>query len=331
MNKVMFLAFCIGWSVVSATSWRVNNNPAINADFATFTDAVAGVSVGDTLYIEGSLTSYGTQTFGKQLILIGPGYFLDQNDSTQAVNLNAVFDNLTIDSGAGGSMVYGLFIDNQATINANNVVFARNNVASHGYSKIILAKTNGVNNCAVIQNYSSAIGTYDNFKAAINTIISNNIVSIDIALNQYSSLIIFNNVVRNDINVWNSVIKNNIQYYSQGNGYNENTGNVFEYNLSVLPTVPSGTGNIAGIIPEDIFIDFDGTLSYSPDGKWQLKDGSLAIGHGENSVDCGAFGGLTPYVLSGLPAVPHIFEAAVPTAGSSQSGLPVTIKVKTQN
>lgn len=332
-SKILLLAI-IWWGTslpVMAASWRVNNNPAVNAHFSNFADAVTGANPGDTLYIEGSLTSYGTQTLGKKLILMGPGYFLNQNDSTQAVNLNAIFDNLTIDTGADGSEVYGLYIDNQAIINGNNVVFARNYNGGHSYSKIVLAKSNIVTNCAVMQNYCNIIGTFDNFKGAYNCMISNNIVATEIAFNQYSTLIVFNNVVKNNVNVYFSVIKNNIQYSGTGYGFYINTGNVFEYNFTIKTVTLPGTGNVSQIVPAEIFIDFDGTLGYSTDGKWQLKAGSPAIGAGENGTDCGAFGGLTPYVLSGLPAVPHIFEAIVPTAGSTQSGLPVTIKVKGQN
>lgn len=332
-NSQLFLllamAMCIN-SGVNATSWRVNNNPAVNAHFSSFQDAVTGASAGDTLYIEGSLTSYGTQSFGKKLIIIGPGYFLNQNDSTQAVNLNAIFDNLTIDTGADGSMVSGIYVNNQAIINAGNVIFSRNNVSLYGTSKILLAKTNSINNCAIIQNYCQTIST-DNTKAVLSCMICNNIVLNVITCNTYSSVVIFNNVVRMQVDVYNSVIKNNIHYYLNGGGFMLNTGNVFQCNITAKATPPAGTGNIGGVTSENVFIDYAGTLGYSNDGKWQLKTDSPAIGAGEGGTDCGAFGGLTPYVLSGLPAVPHIFEAIVPTAGSSQSGLPVTIKVKGQN
>ncbi|MCK4754754.1 MAG: right-handed parallel beta-helix repeat-containing protein, partial [Calditrichia bacterium] len=59
-----------------------------------------------------------------------------------------------------------------------------------------------------------------------------------------------------------------------------------------------------------------------------LKNGSPAIGAGSGGTDCGAFGGLSPYILSGIPNLPHIYEADVPASASSESGLQVTIKVK---
>ena len=50
-----------------------------------------------------------------------------------------------------------------------------------------------------------------------------------------------------------------------------------------------------------VFVDYSGTLGKSDDAKWKLKAGSPAIGAGVSGVDCGVFGGVTPYVLSGVP------------------------------
>jgi hypothetical protein len=66
----------------------------------------------------------------------------------------------------------------------------------------------------------------------------------------------------------------------------------------------------------------------STDGRWEMKAGSPALGSGSGGVDCGAFGGSTPYILSGVPNLPHIYEADVPASATSSSGLQVSIKVK---
>jgi len=109
--------------------------------------------------------------------------------------------------------------------------------------------------------------------------------------------------------------------------------NYVAYNLvsGSLPPNPPGPGNVSNVDMNFVFIDFNGNLDYSTDGKWQLDPDGPAAGAGEEGVDCGMFGGLTPYVLSGLPPVPRIYEANIPLSGSSVSGLPVTIKVKSQN
>ena len=335
MKHLIFFLFLIGFTAANATSWRVNNNPAVNADFSTFEAAVAGASAGDTLYMEGSQFVYGVCTLTKPLVIIGPGYYLTENDSTQVNNLEAMFTSFTIDSTASGSKIFGCWFEDKVYISGSEVLFARNWVygpSGNGVG-IYVGKENDVINCSVIQNFCNNIkgGYYGYNPVAHNTLIANNIIGGSVQFNGYATCVLFNNVVRGDISVYNSILKNNIQYYTGGVGFWERENNVFEYNITSHPTMPAGTGNQTGVDPDSVFVDFDGSLGYSTDGKWQLKEGSPAIGTGENGIDCGAFGGTSPYILSGLPAVPHIYEAIVPTSGSAASGLPVTIKVKSQN
>ncbi len=68
------------------------------------------------------------------------------------------------------------------------------------------------------------------------------------------------------------------------------------------------------------------TQTGSTDGKYQLKAGSPAIGYAYGGGDCGPFGGASPYVLSGMPNIPAIYELLVPGAGGSN--LNITIKAK---
>jgi hypothetical protein len=335
MKKFTVFMLCFGFLAANATSWRVNNNPAIDADFSTFETAVAGASAGDTLYMEGSNFTYGNGVLTKPLVMIGPGFFLTENDSTQVSNLEANFKTFVVDSTASGSRIYGCAFDDKVYINGSNVVFARNWVygaSSYGIG-IYVGEANDVVNCSIIQNFCNNIkgGYYSYDPIAHNTLIANNIVHGNITFNDNATNVVFNNIVKHNVNVSNSIIKNNIQLSSGSVGFHINQGNIIEYNLTAVASPPPGPGNIGGIDPVEVFADYDETLGFSTDGKWQLKAGSPAIGAGENGEDCGAFGGTSPYVLSGLPAVPHIYEAIVPTSGSAASGLPVIIKVKSQN
>ncbi len=325
---IILLSLC--WLSLNATSWRVNNNPAIDADFDDINAAIAAASAGDTLYIEGTQYNYGEVTLDKPLVIIGPGYFLLENDSTLANPLMAQVGEFTISQNASGSAVYGLSFYLNLNISASNLVIARNWGTYNSNFKFWLARFNNVTNVVITQNYlRELVCSY----SANNIIVSNNYVSNDIEFNDNQSAIVFNNVVGSNITVHNSIVKNNITYQGNNGGIG-GTNNVYEYNiLNYNPggNIPPGPGNIIGIDPEDVFVDYDGSLGYSTDGKWQLKEGSIAIGYGENGVDCGMFGGPSPYILSGLPPVPHIYEAIVPVSGSAASGLTVTIKVKSQN
>ena len=68
------------------------------------------------------------------------------------------------------------------------------------------------------------------------------------------------------------------------------------------------------------------------DNGYELAPGSPAIGTGVNGGDCGVFSydtGGYPYVLSGMPAIPAIYEATVESIVGST--LPVTIKASSHN
>ena len=146
--------------------------------------------------------------------------------------------------------------------------------------------------------------------------------------------VIKNNVVGYYIEAVHAEIKNNIIFYKtnpyNGNyiGYKVLTGSTYQYNLFAGTTVPGGIGNKANVDMEATFADF---ANKNVDNDFTLKEDSPAIGAGENGTDCGVFGGDQPYVLSGIPGVPHIYEAIIPTSASGDSGLKVYLKIKTNN
>jgi hypothetical protein len=100
-------------------------------------------------------------------------------------------------------------------------------------------------------------------------------------------------------------------------GYVQN--NIFRGEVFVY-----GSNNIVSNNVTDNGQVFVGTGS--TDGQWQLKPGSPAIGAGVGGVDCGMFGGDSPYVLSGIPSIPTIYFFNAPLEGGNQ--LPVQIKIK---
>jgi hypothetical protein len=102
----------------AAKIWRVNNNPGKSCNFTTLTAALrsAQVAVGDTLHIEGSVTEYGKDgqtaancdTVSKRLVIIGPGYLLNDNAETQHNKESAKVRTLHIASAAAGTIIAGI-------------------------------------------------------------------------------------------------------------------------------------------------------------------------------------------------------------------------------
>lgn len=341
MKNLIVLLVSLSCLNASAAIWRLNNNPSVDADFRTFAAAHDSASAGDTIYVEGNgmTAHYGNINISKKLVLIGPGYFLNENDSTYANPNFARFLTIIIHAGGAGTELYGLYIytndgnTNKLYVRASDVIISRNYFYQDGYN-IIMIDAN-VQNVTITQNYLQEVQVN---ATVSNIIISNNFVGYRIYMNSSSSGIITNNTVVHSIdNVYNSQIKNNLTLQNLG-GFDalsvNNSGNNVAYNISATVLISGGNygpGNTGSVDMSTVLVGYPTKGTYSTDGRFQLKSGGPAAGAGEGGIDCGMFGGSLPYVLSGLPAIPRIYEAIIPSAGSTVSGLPVVIKAKSQN
>jgi len=305
---------------------RVNNNPGADPDYLTLQEANDNANNGDTIYVEGSATSYTGVDISKSLTIIGPGFFLSENDSTQANGLEATTGNIYFNAGSSGSVISGIKANNTIYIYVDNIVVTR------CYTQYIKFADNS-DNALILQNYVyGSIQRSSTSAILTNVIIANNIVGESISFGSNNGpLQVFNNVlfgtgVYHGIYVYNSSIANNI-ITGVSAKIVENTGNTIVNNLLARDGT-NANGNQYNVVMADVFVGFPTQGSYSTDGKWQLKAGSPAIGAGVSGVDCGVFGGTTPYVLSGLPAVPRIYEAVIASTAYSDQGLQCTIKIK---
>ena len=92
--------------------------------------------------------------------------------------------------------------------------------------------------------------------------------------------------------------------------------------LSLDSYLPPGTGNITAAT--NVFTVSGGT----EDSKWRLSPDSPARGAGSGGTDIGAFGGVAPYVLSGVPGMPRITRLSVPATATSSSGLLIEVEAQ---
>ncbi len=335
-RQVIFLTLAcllVGLSIfnpVEAKKWRVNNNTGVDADFTNPQEAndYGSVLSGDTLMIEGSSVNYGDVDFSKFLYIIGTGYFLSANPETQANLSPAMFENVDFEQGSDSSLIMGIEITNSFQIYTDNITVKR----CYLNSASLEIETNS-SNIFVLQNYIH--DNYDGIEIAdgcSNIIIQNNIIRIDYDnSNSYNAIYmssgtstatITQNIFDGSLNVRNSVLTNNIMFDGILNG----SGNCsFNKNICDNTAFPSDS-NLTGTPETDVFV-----MSGSTDGQFKLLEASSpAIGYGVDGYDCGAFGGIDPYVLSGLPPVPTIYYFNAPSTGSTLEGLPVTIKVKSR-
>lgn len=342
------LFFALSYQSASAKIWRVNNNPSIVADFTTLQAAHDGAASGDTLHLEASPTSYGNLTLTKKLIILGTGYYLDENPNTQAIAQSSKVGSFTINPGSNGSVIMGLdFMGSAMGISSHDIVIRRNKFCSphsgvHDFNTptITLGYVNNtsapVSNIVISENYGVVIKV--NY-ASSGLLITNNYIAYGgsaadnttgVCLELHADVValIQNNIFRRGkIIANNSSFSNNIMV----NGFLSGTGNLLSHNLANADQFGTTNGNQANVVMTSVFVGA-GT-GISSDGQWKLKAGSPALGAGYGStagapVDCGMFGGNTPYVLAGQPSMPAIYFFENQPVGSNTDPIDVTIKVK---
>lgn len=302
-----------------ATIWRVNNTPGVNANYTDAQTAVSAVTTlaGDTIHIEPSAFGYGNLTVAKPLVLIGNGYFLTLNTGLQVNTNSSTFNYVIFNTGSNGSTIQGInFAGGGCYFYVPNITVRR--CYNQGYFYIY----NGANNCNIIDNYMTAISAQSGPVTGLN--VSNNIITgVAISLSpDYTGTFANNTCINGVVNFYNFQVNNNIFYNT---GFTANNC-VYFNNIGNSTQFGTANGNQQNVTPmvDNVFV-----ATGTTDSQYVLKAASPAIGAGFGGVDCGAFGGPNPYILSGIPNVPTIYSLTVPPTGTTN--INVTISTKSNN
>ena len=157
-----------------------------------------------------------------------------------------------------------------------------------------------------------------------NAVFRNNVFIGGVTINSLNnSVAFFNNVVGNANITMAPQCSNNIIY-----GSCTFTNCTLNNNVCSATQVPAGNGNQQNVDMNNVFVCYSSCTAYSNDARYQLKAGSPAIGAGSNGEDCGMFGGVDPYVLSGMPPIPAIYYF---NYNYSNTAINVNMKVKSHN
>ena len=352
----LFLFALVLFNTAQAKIWRLNNNgnapnPAIVADFTGTLQAVhdnASVVSGDTIHIEQSPTTYGNCIFTKRLVVIGAGFFLNQNPFTQVnIDYGSTVGDLTFyNNNASGSHVFGL-TTGIIYMGVNNLLIARCQLTSLLY--IGNTGATDLNGMTVRQCFLS--GQTVNGQAMVrsntgtglvsNMDFSNNIFRFPgfnsgLVLNAKVSGLFKNNVINTyySSNIQNFYVLNNIGF-SGGNASNTFTNCVVEYNVGTTAgmfVTPAGTNNTIGLGNQTKTVAQIALLGgTSIDNGSSLAVSSECIGAGKDGTDCGAFGGDYPYKLSGIAPVPNIYKVVIAPISAGSSSISVTVSAKGNN
>lgn len=343
-KQLILLIACVlaGITAANATCWRINPSPFAKAQFKTVAEAMADINVlsGDTLLLDPGKHDNVDVSSRKNMTITGAGYFLDKNkqwSESQATIVGSV--TLSKNSKIEGCDASYIRLNGDCIVSRCKVghisVAGSNNIVECCLASEISGYSSGdiIRNNIVRSNSNYDCGIHGDSGSGLDGAIIDNNITIGVGNLSYGEALLYN--------INNSTIRNNI-FINIKTGFDNNqtpyscrifyncSNNVIQNNvLSTSERYKDSAypnNYYVGATVENTFVN-----EGSDDGKWQLLNTSAAKGAATHGGDCGAFGGATPYVLSGIPMfLPHITEALVP-AKPTNGKITVKLKIENQN
>ena len=343
MRKFFLMAVVVCASLLStaaqAKTWRINNDPAAKADFLSINAAMESLDVyaGDVLYLDPGCR-LPQQTITKGVTVIGTGYNLAESEEAMVAGIKIGAHNIKL---TGINVSEGI---SWKSATYNNITIER--CKARGISTYYSCEGVKIIGCYItgdVYGYNTSLVLRNSIvlnqvHGIVNGIISNNVIIYDTSTStdNYPITSVTNSTITNNIIInpttYTKTTDNVVTNYSYMTIRNTK---VTDYNTiahNILSTdadhawADFPTNKFIGAKVEDIFVN-----EGNQEEKYKLKEGSAAIGYGQNGVDCGAFDGLYPYVLCGRPQfVPYIYDVQIPNT-PTDGKLNITLKVKSQN
>jgi len=312
MKKITTLLCCIALVACNAfaTVITVSNNANSPGQYTTLQAAIDAATNGDTLYVHGSPTSYGSVNLNRSLTLIGTGYN-PQKDLPLVSSIGTLYlDSVPGIKGCSNSSIIGF---NLQYLNGSpsgypftNILVKLNRIAQVNISPTT------ANGLIISQNL---IDYLYNLQNITNLIVKNNIVYYVVSyFSNNNAVLVTNNfffyttVNTNTVMQDFSTISNNIFLNLHPNcsfsTFNNNL--IFNSGNDVLPYGNNtGSGNFNGSIPLFINVPDLTGINYSYD--YHLTAASPGHNGGTDGTDIGPFGGIDPLVdMTGTPPIPQI-------------------------
>lgn len=320
----------------SAKIWRVNNNPSLNADVlqaGTLFDGTSNATnpeaaAGDSIYLEPSGTVYtGFSVTKANIVILGYGYFLNENTGKQVNANNAKVSSVDFSSTSSGSSISGVQVLNSIYCsNVSNITVTRcymEYFSLYGYAAnatgirldkcfiryqlndgatapAVTSITVNIENCIfsdTTDNSTSGVG----FTNKVRGLLRNNTFNNCTQLYCYN-FYIANNIVLGNSNfggvtqAGNNIYRNNILSYNANaqnafiNNISPNTGNVFAQNMT--PVFVGTTDNVAN--GTTVFNNRIDKIGSTLEGRFDLKAASPALAAGETGTTFNSVAVTTP-------------------------------------
>ncbi len=324
MKKIISFTIVLAFLCLnsSAKIWRVNNIPGVSADYTTPQLANDNVAVvdGDTIHIEPSITNYGNLTVSKRLTVISIGDFLPANPGVEYSPITGTITNLIINNVSASGSVFHCNMSSGGTIgNANNLRFERCRMQA-------AISFNISSNNILLNNYLYAAS----FTNSNSNVISNNIFSYYLSIAATASATVVNNVFFAELAaasqaMQNSTFQNNI---INKLGSFTFTNSIVENNLASNTSLPAGGGNVNSVSMASVFVNPNGAVDTA--FRLQTVVANPAQGAGVAGVDCGAYGGTSPFKPGLQAAIPAIYKLSAPAAPTGNT-MNVTFSTRSNN
>lgn len=299
------------------------NRPSGSNIYATIALAYDAAQPGDTLLITPSSAPYANFVISKSINIIGGGF-----NAAKDNQMYSTVDVITITTGVTDVLISGMVITGYINVgnsgSVSNVVIEKNKIS------YVTTSATTLSNIVIRKNFfSTTANTYPvSFTAAnqSNIIFTNNIFSRIYSYGVYvtnggvtfdHNLFLGNGNMYAIYSLENCLVSNNIFY---GSYAIPNVASVINYQNNIIygttdNTIPVGAGytstdNIENTDP--LFVNMPvGQYNYTLDAS--LQTGSPAIGAGNDGMDLGIYGGLTPYKNTGV-SLPVVKTVIMPTA-----------------
>ena len=237
---------------------------------------------------------------------------------------------ITLNTGSDNSVITGLDgfnVDEITDKSISNITITRYNGYIYFYDKTY-------NNWQIKQCYLSYLESVNATSKPTNLLVSNCYIAyLDfVTLNSQTGQFV-NNIFAGSINNFGNgacLLSNNIFLYGHSGEANCTYQNNIADNSYPLPT-GNGNQNLTTSQINGLFVGYPNQSTYSNDGRYVLKVGSLAIGTGTGGTDCGIYGGTNPYRLSGIPAIPAFYKLTAPSTITGGNPYTITFSVRSNN
>ena len=349
---LMGIAALVVCGSVNATSWRVCSKPEAGANFLSISEAVASNTVfaGDTLYVEPGHVEVGGENLNisKRLTIIGPGYFLEDNN-INAINPDDAVILRNIQISQSDTRMYGLHIQGSINVTADNSILEKclitNGITLQNQGPIVrqcFINTNGIDGHMVRQAIIENNIIYGDIRCSYgwrNSTFRNNVViggGTDYTLKDMQECNIYNNIVININDSYTTTVNTDQTVDTTWRKHFAIDAPASEGN-TVRNNVISGKPNaeflncVFNAKVEDVLI-WNGANTLEE--KYKHKTPGPAVGAGVNGTTCGAYGavnGSRPYQPSGIPQYrPYIYDAQIDETPSSNNTINASFKIKVQ-